>query len=131
MIHIIPYVDTILNEPDIITHKQGKYILSRFLMENNLLSEFVKRYKYTRYKECKTIEECKRIDAMRYNDVLYDCINRVDLEGVSFREVFNYENLSFSWWEPATDIDWFEIHIKWQNQIGCIYFRKHDTDEYV
>lgn len=131
MIHIIPYVDTIWNEPDIITHKQGKYLLSRFLMENNLLSEFVKRYKYTRYKECKTIEECKTIDAMRYNDVLYDCINRVDLEGVSFREVFNYENLSFSWWEPATNIDWFVIHTKWQNYIGHIYFRKHDTLEYI
>jgi len=131
MIHIIPYVDTILNEPDIITHKQGKYLLSRFLMENNLLSEFIKRYKYTRYKECKTIEECKTIDAMQYNDVLYDCINRVDLEGVSFREVFNYDTLSFSWWEPSTNTDWFQIHCKWQDYIGHIYFRKHDTDEYV
>ena len=131
MIHIIPYVDTILNEPDIITHKQGKYLLSRFLMENKLLSEFVKRYKYARYKECKTIEECKTIDAMRYNDVLYDCINRVDLEGVSFREVFNYDFLSFSWWEPGTNTDWFQIHCKWQDYIGHIYFREHDTDEYV
>ena len=131
MIHIIPYTDTIWNEPDIITHKQGKYLLSRFLMENNLLSEFIKRYKYTRYKECKTIEECKTIDVMRYNDVLYDCINRVDLEGVSFREVFNYDFLSFSWWEPGTNTDWFQIHTKWQNQIGCIYFRKHDTWEYI
>ena len=131
MIHIIHCVDTTWNEPYIITHKQGKYLLGKFLMENKLLTTFVTRYKYARYKECKTIEECKTIDAMRYNDVLYDCINRVDLDGVSFREVFNYENLSFSWWEPATDIDWFEIHIKWQNQIGCIYFRKHDTDEYV
>ena len=131
MIRIIPYVDTILNEPDIITHKQGKYILSRFLMENKLLSEFVKRYKYARYKKCKTIEDCKRIDAMKYNDVLYDCINRVDLKGVSFREVFNYDFLSFSWWFPATNTDWFIIHAKWQDYIGDIYFRKHDTDEYV
>lgn len=131
MIHIIPYVDTILNEPDIITHKQGKYLLGKFLMENKLLDTFVTRYKYARYKECKTIEGGKRIDAMTYNDVLYDCINRVDLDGMSFREVFNYDFLSFSWWEPATNIDWFVIHNKWQNQIGCIYFRKHDTDEYV
>ena len=131
MIHIIPYVDTIWNEPDIITQKQGKYLLGKFLMENKLLTTFITRYKYARYKECKTIEDCKRIDAMKYNDVLYDCINRVDLEGVSFREVFNYENLSFSWWEPATNIDWFVIHSKWQNQIGRTYFREQDTDEYV
>lgn len=128
MIRIIPYVDTILNEPDIITHKQGKYLLGKFLMENKLLNTFVTRYKYTRYKECKTIG--KTIDAMTYNDVLYDCINRVDLYGMSFSEVFNYDYLSFSWWEPATNIDWFKIHIKWRDYIGFIYFRKHDTDEY-
>ena len=126
--HIIPYLDTILNEPDIITHKQGKYLLSKFLMENNLLNEFVIRYKYARYKECNTIEKCNAIDAMQYNDVLYDCINRVDLEGVSFREVFNYDFLSFSWWEPVTNIDWFIIHTKWQNYIGYIYFRRHGTE---
>lgn len=131
MIRIIPYVDTTWNEPDIITHKQGKYLLGKFLMENKLLTTFVTRYKYARYKECKTNEDCKTIDAMTYNDVLYDCINRVDLDGVSFREVFNYENLSFSWWEPATNTDWVIIHIKWQDYIGYIYFRKHDTDEYV
>lgn len=128
MIRIIPYVDTILNKPDIITHKQGKYLLGKFLMENKLLNTFVTCYKYARYRECKRIEYCKIIDAMTYNDVLYDCINRVDLYGMSFREVFNYDYLSFSWWQPATNIDWLVIHRKWQNQIGHIYFREHDTD---
>ena len=103
-------------------------------MENNLLSEFVKCYKYTRYKECKEIEDyckdyCKSINAMTYNDILYDCIKNVDLYGMPFREVFNFDYLSFNWWEPATKIDWFVIHRKWQDYIGHIYFRKHDTDE--
>lgn len=124
MIHIIPYVDTILNKPDIITHKQGKYLLGKFLMENKLLNTFVTCYKYARYRECKTIEDGKRIDAMKYNDVLYDCIKRVDLRGMPLCEVFNYGFLSFGWWEPpATKIDWLVIHDRWQNQIGRIYFR--------
>jgi hypothetical protein len=124
MIQVIPLVDTTFNEPNKITYKQGKYLLYKFLIENKLLSEFVRCYKYARYKECKTIEEIKTVDKMTCINVLYDCISRVKLNMLPFCEVFNYGYITFNWWETPTYIDWFKIHCKWQKSIGKLYFRR-------
>ena len=90
-----------------LSRKQAKFILARFLMENNVLWEFVKCYKY------------QHPSAREYtsNEVLLSSIR--DSKDCFF-DLFNYRNTSFAWDEVAkiSNIKWNRIHRKWQSLIS-------------
>lgn len=90
-----------------LSKKQAKFILARFLMENNILKEFVKCYKH------------QHPFAKEYtsNEVLIRCIR--DCKDCFF-DLFNYRGISFAWYEVAkiSNIKWDRIHDKWQSLIS-------------
>lgn len=90
-----------------LSRKQAKFILARFLMENNVLWEFVKCYKY------------QHPSAREYtsNEVLLSSIR--DSKDCFF-DLFNYRDTSFAWYEVAkiSDVNWDRIQHNWQSIIS-------------
>ena len=115
MIQIERYVDTTLDKPNIITSKKGKYLLGKFLMEQGLLQEFTRCFKY--FEKCTNRGESNIVDKLTYNEILNTCIKRLKESNLPFCEIFNYDYVSISWWIPASKIDWFNVHVKWNDII--------------
>lgn len=90
-----------------LSRKQAKFILARFLMENNVFGEFVKCYKY------------QHPSAKEYtsNEVLISCIKS---SRDCFFDLFNYRDISFAWYRVAniSYVKWDKIHHKWQSLIS-------------
>ena len=115
MIQIERYVDTTLDKPNIITSKKGKYLLGKFLMEQGLLQEFTRCFKY--YEKYSNRSESNIVDKLTYNEILNTCIRRLKESNLPFCEIFNYDYVSINWWVPVSKIDWFDVHMKWNDII--------------
>lgn len=90
-----------------LSRKQAKFIFAKFLMENNVLLEFVKCYKH------------QHPSAREYtsNEVL---LSSIESSKHCFFDLFNYRDTSFAWYEVAkiSDVNWDRIHHKWQSIIS-------------
>ena len=90
-----------------LSRKQAKFILARFLMENNVLKEFIKCYKH------------QHPSAREYtsNEVL---LSSIGASKHCFFDLFNYRDTSFAWYEVAkiSDVNWDRIHHNWQSIIS-------------